>query len=64
MLFKVLLAFLLRRLVFIKYMEGIIIFIFRVDPIPRETPAKAVGALMHDGDGIDDELAGKASARF
>ena len=42
--------------VIIKYMKRIEIFIFGIDSVACKSAAKAVGALMHQRNGIDDLL--------
>ena len=48
----------------VKQMERVIVFIFRVNPVGREPAAQTVGAIVHDGDGLDDGLPVHARARL
>lgn len=48
----------------VKQMERVIVLVFRVDPVGREPAAQPVGAVVHDGDGLDDGLPVHARARL
>ena len=47
-------ALFLSRLRIIKYMERIVIGVFRVDAVAGEAAAQAVGTIVHGADGVDN----------
>ena len=64
MLFQKLLAFLLCGLIVVKYMEGIGVFIFRVDAISGKSAAQSVRTVMHDSHRMDYRFTADQSAVF